>query len=153
MLNKWIGIGNLVEDPEFKHVGSENTANCKLRIAVTRTFNRDESDFFNVITWRKTAENCANYLKKGGQVCVEGRLQVRSYENSEGKKVWVTEVIAEQVHFLGSRPQSQQGQQAQQPAPAQESNLDEWQKLGREVKPGDLDMFDGKADDDSEIPF
>jgi single-strand DNA-binding protein len=140
-------IGNLVEEPELKYTPN-GTPVGKLRIAVDRTFNRDESDFFTVVTWRKTAENCANHLKKGSQVCVEGRLQVRSYENNEGQKVWVTEVIAEQVHFLGSRPQ---GQQAQQPAPAQD-NLDEWNKLGREVKPGDLDMFDGKADDE-EIPF
>lgn len=155
MLNRVLLIGNLVEEPELRYTPN-GTAVGKIRIAVTRTFNRDESDFFNVVTWRKTAENCANYLKKGGQVCVEGRLQTRSYEAQDGSKRWVTEVIADNVHFLGSRQQNQNADTrrpaAPQAGPPGDDSLGEWEKLGREVKSTDLDMFDGKSDDD-EIPF
>ena len=126
-LNKVIMIGNLVEEPELRYTPN-GTAVGKIRLAVTRTFNREETDFFNVVTWRKTAENCANHLKKGSQVCVEGRLQTRSYETQDGQKRWVTEVIADQVHFLGSRPQSQPAQQ-----PAQQDSLGEWEKLGKQA--------------------
>lgn len=154
MLNRVLLIGNLVEEPELRYTPN-GTAVGKIRIAVTRTFNRDESDFFNVVTWRKTAENCANYLKKGAQVCVEGRLQTRSYEAQDGSKRWVTEVIADNVHFLGSRQQNADNRRNAAPSPAgttSDNSLSEWEKLGREVKATDLDMFDGKNDED-EIPF
>ncbi|NLW47416.1 MAG: single-stranded DNA-binding protein, partial [Firmicutes bacterium] len=59
-----------------------------------------ETDFIRIITWQKTAENCANYLKKGRLVAVEGRLQIRSYENKDGQKRWVSEVVASYVQFL-----------------------------------------------------
>lgn len=102
MLNRVIVIGNLVEEPEIRYT-AKGTAVGKIRLAVARTFNRNETDFFNIITWRGVAEKCANYLHKGSQVGVEGRLQNRSYEAQGGSKRWVTEIIADNVHFLGSK--------------------------------------------------
>lgn len=152
MLNRVLLIGNLVDEPELRYTPN-GTAVGKIRLAVTRTFNREETDFFNVVVWRKTAETCANYLKKGSQVCIEGRLQTRSYEAQDGSKRWVTEVIADNVHFLGGRQQNAEGRRNAAPAGAAADNsLGEWEKLGREVKASDLDMFDGKSDED-EIPF
>ncbi len=151
MLNRVIVIGNLVEEPELRYTPN-GTAVGKLRIAVTRTFNRDESDFFNIVTWRKTAENCANYLKKGSQVGVEGRLQTRSYEAQDGQKRWVTEIVADNVHFLGGKQQNAEGRvNTASPGAGGEEAPGEWEKLGREIKRDDLDMFDGNSDD--EIPF
>ncbi len=140
MLNKWIGIGNLVTDPELKYTEA-GTARASFRVAVTRTFNREESDFFHVTAWKNTAELCPNYLKKGSQVCIEGRMQSRQYENKDGQKRTAIEIVADQVHFLGGKPQAQQGQQTQQSAPAQQDSLEGWEQLGK------------MADDDSEIPF
>lgn len=141
-------IGNLVDAPELRYTQQSNKAVANMRIAVNNQYNRDETYFFSVIAWNKLAELVAN-LTKGQKIGVTGRLTSRTYERKEGGKATAVEIVADQIDFLTPKNQ----QQSQQPAPAQQdSNLDEWQKLGREVKPGYLDMFDGKADD-SEVPF
>lgn len=105
MLNRSILIGRLVADPELKYTPS-GVAVCTFRLAVDRPFTTQggerEADFIPVVTWRQLAETCANYLKKGRLTAVEGRIQVRFYENQEGKRVYVTEVIADNVRFLES---------------------------------------------------
>jgi len=137
-------IGNLVDAPELRYTQQSNKAVSNMRIAVNNQYNRDETYFFSVIAWNKLAELVAN-LTKGQKIGVTGRLTSRSYERKDGGKATAVEIVADSIDFLTPKPQ------AQQPAPA--DSLDEWQKLGREVKPGDLDMFDGKADGDDEIPF
>lgn len=137
-------IGNLVDAPELRYIRQSNKAVANMRIAVNNQYNRDETYFFSVIAWNKLAELVAN-LTKGQKIGVTGRLTSRSYERKDGGKATAVEIVADSIDFLTPKPQ------AQQPAPAQDS-LDEWNKLGREVKPADLDLFDGKADDDS-IPF
>lgn len=144
-MNRIILIGRLTQDPELKYT-QNGTAVATFTLAVNRRFKRDEADFIPIVVWNKPAENCASYLGKGSQVAVEGRLQVRSYETQEGQRRYVTEVVAENVEFLGKSGSSNTAK----PAPAREST-DEWDKLGREVDLGDIDMID--PIDDDEIPF
>lgn len=115
-MNKVILIGNLAADPESRTT-SNGVPQCTLRLAVQRRFANPsgvrESDFFNVICWRQTAEFCQKYLLKGRKVAVEGSLQTRSYDAQDGSKRYVTEVIAENVEFCDRAPEQAQ-QQAQQ---------------------------------------
>ncbi|MBQ3047094.1 MAG: single-stranded DNA-binding protein [Clostridia bacterium] len=102
-MNKVILIGNLTKDPELTETPS-GVAVCKFSIAVSREYaNADgnrETDFFNITVWRGRAENCGKYLKKGNKVAIFGSLQNRSYEDKDGIKRNVTEVIANEVEFL-----------------------------------------------------
>jgi single-strand DNA-binding protein len=107
MLNRTILIGRLTKDPELRYTPA-GVAVTQFTLAVDRPFSnpaaggKKEADFINIVTWRQLAETCANYLKKGRLTAVEGRLQVRNYDNNEGRKVYVTEVIADNVRFLES---------------------------------------------------
>ena len=105
-MNKVFLIGRLVRDPELRYTGS-NRAVTQITVAVNRTFTNQngerEADFINVVIWDKQAENVAKYLTKGRLVAVEGRIQTRNYDNNEGKKVYVTEVVALSVQFLESK--------------------------------------------------
>lgn len=102
-LNQVVLIGNLTRDPELRYT-PDGTPVVSFTIAVNRPFvNREgirEADFVPIVVWRKRAETCSEYLMKGSQVAVEGRLQVRSYEDKDGVRKWVTEVIARRVDFL-----------------------------------------------------
>ena len=103
-MNKVFLIGRLSRDPELRHTSS-GMAVCQINVAISRRAGagRDpETDFINVVVWDKQAENVSKYLAKGRQVAVEGRIQTRSYDNNEGKKTYVTEVVANNVEFLGS---------------------------------------------------
>ena len=112
-MNKVILIGRLTRDPELRYTSS-NVATCTFSIAVDRTFTNQngerEADFINIVVWRKQAENCKNYLTKGSQVAVEGRIQTRNYDDKDGKKVYVTEVVADNVQFLGAKGSSASSQ-------------------------------------------
>lgn len=105
-MNKVILIGRLTKDPELRYTGS-NRPVTQITVAVNRTFTNQngerEADFINVVIWDKQAENVAKYLTKGRLVAVEGRIQTRNYDNNEGKKVYVTEVVALSVQFLESK--------------------------------------------------
>ncbi len=103
MLNKIVLIGRLVRDPNLNYTGA-GIAVTNFTIAVDRSFTNQsgerETDFIDIVTWRKLAEICANHLGKGRLVAVEGRLQIRSYEDTEGIRRKVAEVVADQVQFL-----------------------------------------------------
>ena len=102
MLNRVILIGRLTKDPEMRYTGS-GVAVTQFTLAVDRPKSGDgenQADFIPIVTWRKTAEACANHLTKGRLCAVEGKIQVRNYENNEGRRVYVTEVIADNVRFL-----------------------------------------------------
>ena len=105
-MNKVILIGRLTRDPEMRTTTTGN-ATASFTIAVSRPFTNQqgerEADFINCVVWRKQAENVSKYCSKGSQVAVEGRLQTRSYDANDGTKRYVTEVIADNVTFLGSR--------------------------------------------------
>ncbi len=102
-MNKVILIGNLTRDPELTETPS-GVAVCRFSIAVSRDYaNADgtrETDFFNITVWRGRAENCGKYLKKGNKVAIVGSLQNRSYEDKDGIKRNVTDVVANEVEFL-----------------------------------------------------
>lgn len=112
MLNRVILIGRLTKDPELRYTPA-GVAVTQFTIAVDRPFTSQggerEADFIPVVTWRQLAETCANYLRKGRLTAVEGRIQVRNYENNEGKRVYVTEVIADNVRFLESNREGGSG--------------------------------------------
>jgi single-strand DNA-binding protein len=103
MINRVVLVGRLTKDVELRYTPS-GVAVAKFTIAVNRPFNNTsgekEADFINVTVWRKPAENSANYLKKGSLAGVEGRIQTGSYEGTDGKRVYTTEVVADSVQFL-----------------------------------------------------
>lgn len=117
-MNRAILIGRLTKDPELRYTPS-GVATTSFTLAVDRPFTNQngdrETDFLTIVTWRKQAENCANYLSKGRLVAVEGRIQTRSYENSNGQRVYVTEVIADSVKFLESGSRSDNKQREEDP--------------------------------------
>src|SRR5690606_17352165 len=103
MINRVVLVGRLAQDPELRYTPN-GVAVTTFTLAVNRRFTNQhgerEADFINIVTWRQQAETCANYLKKGRLVGVDGRLQMRSYENSEGRRSKVAEVVADTVQFL-----------------------------------------------------
>lgn len=105
-MNRTVLVGRLVKDPELRYTPN-GVAVASFVIAVNRTFTNQqgerEVDFINCVVWRKAAENVANYLKKGSLAGVDGRIQTRSYDGQDGKRVFVVEVIAESVQFLDTR--------------------------------------------------
>jgi single-strand DNA-binding protein len=111
-LNRVILIGRLTKDPELRYTPA-GVAVTQFTLAVDRPFTSQggerEADFIPVVTWRQLAETCANYLRKGRLTAVEGRIQVRNYENNEGRRVYVTEVIADNVRFLESNREGGSG--------------------------------------------
>lgn len=110
-MNKAILIGRLTRDPELRYTSS-NRAVCQFTVAIDRPFTNQatgnrEADFINVVAWDKTGENVGKYMTKGRLIAVEGRIQTRNYDNNEGRKVYVTEVVASNVQFLESRNAAQ----------------------------------------------
>lgn len=148
MYNRVIIIGRLTRDPELRYTPN-GTAVASFTLAVNRKFNREETDFIDVVAWRQSAEFCANYGSKGRLTMVEGRLQVRTYETQEGQKRRVTEVVADELRFLDKAGTSYNPGGSNQPAARKEST--EWEDLGREVRLEDIDLIDKSEDD--EIPF
>ncbi len=109
-MNKVFLIGNLTRDPEMSETPS-GIPYCRLGLAVNRPYSGSDgeraTDFFNITVWRAQAENCGRYLKKGSKVSVVGSLQNRSYEDKDGNKRQVTDIIANEVEFLSVRNQSE----------------------------------------------
>ncbi len=107
-MNKVVLIGRLTKDPELRYTTS-NVAAASFTLAVNRTFQNQngvrEADFINIVMWRKQAETAKKYLSKGSLIAVEGRIQTRNYDGADGKKVYVTEVVADNFEFLESKGQ------------------------------------------------
>ena len=107
-INRVVLIGRLTRDPELRKTQS-GTSVCSFTLAVNRRQNQDgtqEADFINCVAWNKLADNIQLYQKKGNQLGIEGRINTRSYDNQQGQKVYVTEVVAENVQFLTPRNDS-----------------------------------------------
>ena len=106
-MNKVILMGRLTRDPEVRYTQTNNTLVASFSIAVNRRFTRPgeerQADFINIVAWSKLGEFCSKYFKKGQQVGVIGRLQVRNWEDEQGQKRYVTEVVAEEAYFADSK--------------------------------------------------
>jgi single-strand DNA-binding protein len=117
MLNRWQGIGNATATPEMKYTGS-NIGYVQFNVACDRPFEnaqgQKETDFVFVVAWRELAEVMVKYLRVGRKIYVEGRLQIRNYEDDQGIKRYVTEVIAEKIDFLDSPPEETNNNNGQQ---------------------------------------
>src|SRR5690625_121084 len=136
MLNRVVLVGRLTRDPDLRYTPN-GVAVANFTLAVNRPFsnqqgNRD-ADFINCVVWRRQAENLANFMKKGSQVGVDGRLQTRTFEGQDGKTVFVTEVVADSVQFLESKgtSQSRGGGQDSSPGFQQNQNQHQGQRQGQ----------------------
>lgn len=133
MMNRVVLVGRLTRDPDLRYTPS-GLAVANFTVAANRPFKNQqgeqEADFINCVIWRKPAESLANYMKKGSLIGVDGRIQSRSYDGADGKRVYVTEVLAESVQFLEPRGSSSQSagnynpnDSYQQQAAPQQSNF------------------------------
>lgn len=142
MLNRWIGVGRLVKDPDLRYTPN-GVAVATFTLAINRQFSNQngerEADFINIVAWRKTAENAANYLKKGNLAGVDGRLQSRSYENNQGQRVFVTEVVADSVQFLEPKNSGPSKPKSEREA-TQDSYNDPFANDGQTIDINDSDL-------------
>ena len=157
-MNKAFLIGHLARDPEIRYTQAQ-IAVCSFTLAVNRQKTQNNqnpgADFLRVIAWGKLGEICSKYLQKGRQAAVTGRIQTGSYKDREGRTVYTTDIVAEQVEFLGAPqsgqnkqrdnyPQNPQGyQQAQPPAPQ-----DQQMAIGEDEIPPGFEMVN-----EDDIPF
>ncbi|CAM3271331.1 MULTISPECIES: single-stranded DNA-binding protein [Paenibacillus] len=141
MLNRVILIGRLTRDPELRYTPA-GVAVTQFTLAVDRPFTSQggekEADFIPVVTWRQLAETVANYCRKGRLVAVEGRIQVRNYENNEGKRVYVTEIIADNVRFLES--QNKDNNRSNSNSNRNSNNQDPFSDNGKPIDISDDDL-------------
>lgn len=144
-MNKVILMGRLTKDPEIRYTASSNIPKCTFTLAVDRRFAKQgeerQADFINIVAWRQTAEFCSKYFTKGLKVAVVGSLQNRSWDDTEGKKHYATEVIAEEAYFAESR--KNEGGASFRPSPGISPALGEGQN--------EEGFF--PSDDDDELPF
>lgn len=112
-LNLTVLHGNIGNNPEVKHLESGKVV-AKFSLATTRRNKDKTTDWHTIIVWDKLAELCEKYLKKGSEIVIEGEIQYRNYEDKDGKKVYLTEIIAHQIDFAGGKkeekPDDKQGQ-------------------------------------------
>ena len=154
MINSTVLVGRLTRDPELKYTPS-NIAVATFSLAVNRNFKdangERETDFINCVIWRQQAENLANWAKKGALIGITGRIQTRSYENQQGQRVYVTEVVAENFQMLESRAaregnNANQGNTFGQQAPQrQNQNFGQGNNVYGNSTPMDIQ--------DSDLPF
>lgn len=111
-MNKVILMGRLTKDPEVRYTQATNTMVTSFTLAVNRRFVKQgeerQADFINIVAWNKTAEFVSKYFSKGQQVGVIGRIQTRNYDDEQGVKHYITEVIAEEVYFAGEKKEESQ---------------------------------------------
>ncbi|MED3551817.1 single-stranded DNA-binding protein [Cytobacillus praedii] len=167
MMNRVVLVGRLTKDPELRYTPN-GVPVATFTLAVNRTFTNQqgerEADFINCVIWRKPAENVANFLKKGSLAGVDGRIQTRSYEGQDGKRVYVTEVQAESVQFLEPRNSNKgegagYGSPREQDFPFGNNNQNQQPQYNRDNQGYtrvDKDPFanDGQIDiSDDDLPF
>ena len=161
MINNVVLIGRLTKNLDLKYT-SNGTANASFTLAVNRQFTNQkgekEADFINCVVWRKTAESFANYTRKGSLVGIEGRIQTRFYDNQQGQRVYVTEVVAEVVSFLDTK-NSQKTADTERQAPAQtntknyNSNQTSSNYSRPETKPDIINKSTPYEMSDDDLPF
>ncbi|PIE54848.1 MAG: single-stranded DNA-binding protein [Dethiosulfovibrio peptidovorans] len=166
--NKVILMGNLARDPQIRYTASKQAV-ASLSVAVNRSWKgkngevQDAVDFIPVVVWGAQAENCERYLSKGRPVLVEGRLQVRSYDDKSGQRRWVTEVVASDITFLpsGGRRDDEGASQGEYGDPRHQDVRRQSQSqarsfrddLGGDEFPMDISEMAGADEDEADIPF
>ena len=151
MINRFVGTGRLTADPKFRTTPS-GVSIANFTLAVNRNFTNAqgerESDFINIVVFRKQAENVNNYLSKGSLAGVDGRIQSRSYDNNEGKRVFVTEIVADSVQFL--EPKGNNNQNVSQGQQTGNNN----QQTGNAAEDNPFANNNGSVDiQNSDLPF
>lgn len=138
MLNNVCLVGRMTDNAELRYTPN-NQAVATFRLAVNRNFKSQngerEADFINCVIWRQQAENLANWAKKGALIGITGRIQTRSYENQQGQRVYVTEVVAENFQLLEFNKQNNQGHSQENSQP----------DFGRQAEPFNIE--------ESDLPF
>lgn len=109
MINVVVITGRLTKDPELSFTPN-GVPVTNITLAVNRSFGDNQADYINCVVWKKQAENTVNYMRKGGMMTVSGRIQTRNYDGQDGKRVFITEVVAEQVQFLGGKGSNSENQ-------------------------------------------
>ncbi len=112
-MNKVILMGRLTRDPEVRYTQTNNTLVASFSLAVNRRFVRQgeerQADFINIVAWSKLGEFCSKYFKKGQQVGIVGRIQTRTWDDDQGQKHYITEVVAEEAYFADSKRDGESG--------------------------------------------
>lgn len=108
-MNKVVLIGRMVADPELNFQANSGMAICRFRLAVTRPFKKDETDFINCIAFNKRAETIAQYLTKGRQLAVTGSIRTGSYDAKDGTKRYTTDIVVDSFEFIGQGNNNNQG--------------------------------------------
>ena len=160
-MNKAILIGRLTRDPELRTTPTGRNV-CQFSIAVNRNFTNAngerEADFINCVVWDKQAENLVKYQKKGNQIAVDGRIQTRNYEDKDGKRVYVTEILANNISFLDSKGTNTSSNDFNSlPEPPREDSVSSSNMNNMETVSVDKDPFEAFGDSieisDNDLPF
>jgi len=162
MINNVTLVGRLTKDPELRYTAN-GTGVATFTLAINRNFTNQagerEADFVQCVIWRKPAETLANYARKGTLLGVTGRIQTRSYDNQQGQRVYVTEVVAENFQLLESKATSEQRQSTQASQPTQQANRQNYNEPVPSGFPNDGDMPVGAPPgatldiSDDDLPF
>lgn len=161
-MNKALLIGRLTRDPELRTTSTGRNV-CQFSIAVNRNFTNAngerEADFINCVVWDKQAENLVKYQKKGNQIAVDGRIQTRNYEDKDGKRVYVTEILANNISFLDSKGTNTSSNDFNSlPEPPREDSVSSSSNMNNmETVSVDKDPFEAFGDSieisDNDLPF
>ena|SRR5690625_3718338 len=158
MMNRVVLVGRLTRDPDLRYTPN-GVAVSNFTIACNRSFKtkdgEQEADFLNCVIWRKAAESLANYMEKGSMIGVDGKLQSRTYDDKDGKKVFVTEVLAESVQFLESKGTQNKEGQSQQSSPYDYNEQAPQTQTSQQMQQGN--PFQGNGEQvniqDDDLPF
>lgn len=153
-MNKWIGYGNVGQNPEVKRLESGKIV-AKFSLATNKSYTNQQGEkitetaWHNIVMWGKTAETAEKWIKKGSSIIVEGEIAYRSYENKEGQTVYITEIVCNKFHFAGGKkedkPENKEGQY-------QKGKVDVKAMSDVNDLPGNID--DGSVPDElSDLPF
>lgn len=159
MINNVVIVGRLTRDADLRYTGS-GIAVASFTVAVERPFTNAqgerETDFVSCVVWKKPAENLANFTRKGSQVAVAGRIQTRNYTGNDGKKVYVTEVVAENIQYLDSKKTNESRSDSAEGNYSQ-SNQNSAQRQNNGYQKQDEDPFEKNNDSidisDEDLPF
>jgi single-strand DNA-binding protein len=154
-VNKVILVGNVGKDPDTRYL-DEGTAITKFPLATSETYRNREgqrvenTEWHNIVLWRGLAQVAEKYVKKGTQLYIEGRIKTRSYEDSDGNRKYITEIVGDQMQMLGS-PQQSRSQQA--PGESAGTRQAETPSNEQEDSSGSEDPFDSEDEGPDDLPF